>query len=390
MTHLKPLELAYIHREAYAAIVRGCTSGGKGARARLAYDAGITPQHLSWILALDLDRAPTERWPSPAVAERICRSLPTSENLQQQAYEHMMAGRRLKASHDQLWKAGGPLVTDQWVWGVRELAAEASHARTADDARRLYRIARAEGKDLLEAISPLSRPIDYMEICLCLHDVLGALDRHAEGLVYARLGNRMMAEMERGRFRAAEDRRRQLEVNLIRSLGVSYNSLGLSKKAMDYFDQARLTADFRTRPRDWVAHLARDQMSAWVREPRFAISDVENVALDAEDRMADGQRGTVSILLRIKMAECFIAFGDRKGRAGKILEPIMDEAEGAGLGMLHRVMVYRSYAVYCRSRGDLDGLETWGGRALALADEAGLDHQARTIRSDVLQQGHLR
>ena len=104
-------------------------------------------------------------------------------------------------------------------------------------------------------------------------------------------------------------------------------SLGLSKKAMEYFEQARLTVDFRNRPRDWVAHLARDQMSAWVKAPRFAISDVENVALDAEDRMADGQRGAVSILLRIKMAECFIAFGDRKGRAGKILEPVMAEAE---------------------------------------------------------------
>ena len=91
---------------------------------------------------------------------------------------------------------------------------------------------------------------------------------------------------------------------------------------MEYFEQARLTVDFRNRPRDWVAHLARDQMSAWVKAPRFAISDVENVALDAEDRMADGQRGAVSILLRIKMAECFIAFGDRKGRAGKILSLI--------------------------------------------------------------------
>lgn len=154
---------------------------------------------------------------------------------------------------------------------------------------------------------------------------------------------------------------------------------------MEYFEQARRAVDFRDRPRDWVAHLARDQMSAWVRAPRFAISDVENVVLDAEDRMADGQRGTVSILLRIKMAECFIAFGDRKDRAGKILEPIMTEAERATMGTLHRVMVYRSYAVYCRSRGDHAGLETWGGRALALADEAGLDHQARTIRSDVLQ-----
>lgn len=131
---------------------------------------------------------------------------------------------------------------------------------------------------------------------------------------------------------------------------------------MEYFEQARLTVDFRNRPRDWVAHLARDQMSAWVKAPRFAISDVENVALDAEDRMADGQRGAVSILLRIKMAECFIAFGDRKGRAGKILEPVMAEAERVTMGMLHRVMVYRSYALYCRSRGDLAGLETWGGR----------------------------
>lgn len=72
------------------------------------------------------------------------------------------------------------------------------------------------------------------------------------------------------------------------------------------------------------------------------------------------------------------------GRVGKLLEPIIEKAEGAPMGMLHRVMVYRSYALYCRSQGDTVGLETWGSRALALAEESGLEHQARTIQSDVL------
>lgn len=385
MTQLSALELAYIHREAYAAIVRGCTVGGRGARSELARAAGITPQHLSWIVALDhQDKAPTERWPSSGVVERVCRHLPASPSLRQQAYEHMMMALQLRAGHDHQRTYGGPEATDRWVWDVRVLAAEATKAQAADEARRLYRMAREEGKKLLAALSPLSRPMDYMEICLCLHDVLGALDRHAEGLVYARLGDAVMRETGRGRLRLVEDRRRQVEVNLIRSLGVSYNSLGLPKMAMSHFERVRGTDDFRTQPRDWVAHVARDQLSAWTKSPRFAISEAESLAFEAEQRMADGQRGVVSILLRTKLAECFIAFGDRKGRAGKLLEPIIEKAEGAPMGMLHRVMVYRSYALYCRSQGDTVGLETWGSRALALAEESGLEHQARTIQSDVL------
>ncbi len=384
MSILRPLEMAYIHREAYAAIIRGCTSGGKGARAKLARAAGITPQHLSWILALDSERAPTERWPSPAVAERICRHLPTTASVRQQAHEHMMAALQFKAQHR--WQRSRELEqsTDRWVWEVRVLAAEATKARSAEDARRLYRMAKEEGERLLKTLSPLSQPIDYMEICLCLHDVLGALDQHAAGLVYARLGDLLMAEFERGRFRAAEDRRRQIEVNLIRALGVSYNSLGLPRVAMGHFERARGASDYRMRPRDWVGHLARDQMSSWARSPRFAISEAENVAWDAESRMADGQRGIVSVLLRVKLAECFIAYGDQKGKAAKLLEPIIDGIERAELGMLHRVMVYRGYALCCRSQGDTAGLDLWGGRALALAEEAGLDHQARTIRAEVL------
>jgi hypothetical protein len=49
---------AELHREIYAAIIKGCTRQ-RGARGRLAADAGITPQYLSYVLVADTDpRAP--------------------------------------------------------------------------------------------------------------------------------------------------------------------------------------------------------------------------------------------------------------------------------------------------------------------------------------------
>jgi hypothetical protein len=43
-------------------------------------------------------------------------------------------------------------------------------------------------------------------------------------------------------------------------------------------------------------------------------------------------------------------------------------------------MMFRAFALYRRSQGDLAGFQRWGHQALDLARQAGLRHQERTIR----------
>ena len=386
MTHLHPMEMAYVHREAYSALIRGATRGGKGARAGLARAAGISRQHLNMILTMDeLDRGMSERWPSPAVAAQICSHLPLPPELRQQALQHLMNALQLKATHDRVVQDSRYLATTESVWMVRDLAHKASHAMHPEEARHLYRFAVTQGKRVLEVLSPPRQAMEYMEVCLCLHDMLGALDRHAEALMYARFGNLMMDESRPPRLSMVSDRRREVEVNLLRALGVSYNGLGLPKKALEYFARTRETPAYKHNPENWIAHLARDLLAAWVKEPRFAISEMESIVSFAEAQMTDDQRGVPSLLLQAKMAECYIVIGDRKDKAGKLLIPVMEAAEHTSMGMLSRVIIYRTYAHYCRSQRNWQEFDLWAHKALSLAQEAGLDHQLRTIQADLLQ-----
>ena len=233
-------------------------------------------------------------------------------------------------------------------------------------------------------------PIDYVELCLCLHDALCVLDDAATALQYTRYAETVLNWVDPARYRDCEERVHSLEINTIRGIGVVYNNLDLPTQAAWYFQQARRTTAFVRRREDWIVHVCRDTLSTIAKQPRFTLSEVEGLANQALESMGDTNRELNTLLLKAKLGECYLAYRGRRDYAGPLLDAVIEETERSTvLGPLHRTIIYRTYALLCRKRADRAGLAHWAARALSVAEEAGLVREARTIRRDVLGEPKL-
>ena len=379
------MDEAWISREIYVAAIKGCTRE-RGAKAALARRAGITPQYLSYLLALDTDLslgAEKRRQASVGTARRVAAALPLPFESREQLLEHMITARERR---QQVKRNVTQNIIDvpRLSSEVRSLAHRATHAPDPLQARRLYSAVVESGQLLAEQMVIRDWPIEYVELCLCMHDALCVLDNPLSALQFARYGQLVLDWAPRMSYRGNEERVQALETNLIRAIGVAYNNLHLPKEADPYLEQARHTTGFTRRPQDWLVHLSRDKLSTLSKLPRFRISEVERVAGEALDRIGESQdifRDLYALLLKAKLSDCYVVFGGARKNVEPLLADLAEQAERAtGLGVLHRVIIYRTYALLCRQSNDSVGLAQWRQRALDMAEEAGLAHQARTIR----------
>lgn len=384
MDLLTAAEKAEIHREIYVAIIQGATRE-RGAQKALAERAGITPEYLSYLLALDRD--PTKesvmrRRASLEVARRIADALPAPEAKRQEAFEHMAEARgQAQRMHRVLARDIGDL--EQMVWEVRVLSHQATHTPDAALARRSYRAAVQSGSLLAQHMSVRGWPIDYVELCLCLHDALCVLDGPAAALQYARFGHIVLDWVDPARYRGNEDRVREMGINVVRAVGVAYNNLGVPGEAARHFKAAQQLSTLSSRPVDWLGHVCRDRLSALAKLPRLRLSEAEGLAYQALEKMGGQNQDLVPLLLRAKLGECYLAFDSPRDYAGPFLDALIEDTErSTALGPLHKAIIYRTYARLCRKRGDSVGLAGWVERALGVAEEAGLVHQVRGIRED--------
>jgi hypothetical protein len=331
---------AELHREIYAAIIKGCTRQ-RGARGRLAADAGITPQYLSYVLVADTDpgRDPvTRRRAAVKTARRIADALALPEDKRQQAFEHLVSARgRRDGRHVPTTLRRDDL--PQLIWAVRRLSERATHCPDPHDARRLYHTVVAAGGILAIRTPVRVWPIEYIELCLCLHDALCVLDNPATALHYARLAEAVLGWVDPVRYRGSEERVRDLQINILRAIGVAYNNLNLPAQAIHYFDKAHQLIT-STKPRQgWLVHICRDKLSALAKLSRFTLSEVEGLADQAMREMGDIgiDQGPAALLLKAKLGECYLAFGARRDRAGPLLDQLIVEAENSttlGIGVL--------------------------------------------------------
>jgi len=180
---------AELHREAYSALIRGCLHQ-PGAKQRFARDAQITPQYLRYILITQADIEAhdlvTWRTVGPRTAKRIASRLPVPEDQRRIALAHMLAARQA----EETIKRDVRSVRDDFddmLWKVRHAQHNATHGQDAAAVRYLYLGVVRVGQELLRQIDGQRNPLDFAELCMCLHGALCVLDDHASALYYTRL-----------------------------------------------------------------------------------------------------------------------------------------------------------------------------------------------------------
>lgn len=323
----------------------------------------------------------TWRRASVDTARRLCAALPAPRAVRREALFHMLASRDALLQLPCALRAGDVDVP-RVVQDVRHSAYAATHAPSARGARRDYRAVVSTGRVLAGQIDVQAWPIEYVELCLCLHDALCVLDRAASALVFARCADIVLETVDPARLRAAGDRLGALRTNTHRALAVAYLNLEQPIRAERPMLAAEASARRSAHAAHWIVHLHRDRLSYLRRRPRFALAEVHGLADRALDALDCPNPELNALLIRCKLAECLVAHATAHRHAGPVMDALMADAEhSTSLGPLHRTIIYRTYAHACRRRGDTSGARTWSAQALALAQGAGLAHQARTIRA---------
>jgi hypothetical protein len=273
---------------------------------------------------------------------------------------------------------------------LREGHQQATFAHDPSTARIKYRVVRDGSGALLKRVNPSREPLAFVELCLLRHDTQSVLNGLVDALWHARIARTVLEDLRPNDFREDRERLGDFMVNAIRSEAVSYHNLGLAREAYRQCQEAEVAPAIRQRLSFWRAHIFRDKMNALANMPRFAISEAEGLAQQAEDACERGahrkeERDVLVLLIRESLSRCYIRHGSARSlrKAGAKLESLVEEAETlAYVGPLHRTLVWRSHARLCWQRGDQKGWQDSVRHALDVAREAGLDHQVSYIAKE--------
>ncbi len=385
MSLLSPYIEAEHHREAATALLRCLVPHGQ--RGEFARKIGISASHLSQILAVDdLPRQPTRRSPSPALIERIFRAVPAPPDVRVSLRDHLL-GARCALDRGRRGFSQEPDRLREQVWEVRHASHQATYAPDGATACRLYRTVVTAGRALAELVDPDVHPFELVELHLCLHDALCVLDDSATALYYALTARDLLDFQPRGAPTGGNGRRGDLEVNAGRAVGVAYSNLNQLKAAQLAFQRAQALQAAQDHMADWTPHFSRDLLTVLYKAPWLTLKAVDRIVSRAELLAHDQLADTFRILMYIKRADCFTAFGHTKDARRQLdsLGPIT--LIDTKLGPLHRAMFMTGYLKLAVKEGDQVEAAAWGRQALRLAADAGLKRQTRSISGMLRQVG---
>ncbi len=386
MSLLSPYIEAEHHREAATALLRCLVPHGQ--RGGFARKVGISASHLSLILAVDdPPRQPDRRNPSPALIERIVHAAPAPPDVRESLRAHLH-GARCAIEQDRRGLSPDPERVVEQVWVIRQASHQATYALDGATARRLYCSVVTAGRALAELINPDTYPLEVVELLLCLHDALCVLDDSATALYYA-LAARDLLDLQpnAGSAGGRNGRRGELEVNAGRAVGVAYSNLNQLKAAHLAFQRAQALHAAQDRAADWAPHFSRDHLTVLYKAPWLTLKAVDRIVSRAEmvahDQMADAFR----ILMYIKRADCFTAFGRTRDARRQLDSLGAVDRHDACLGPLHRATFLTGYLKLCVKEGNQAEARAWGRQALRLAADAGLTRQLRSVTRMLRQVG---
>lgn len=385
MSLLSPYIEAEHHREAATALLRYLVPHGK--RGAFSKQVGITASHLSQILAVDdLPRQPDRRNPSPALIERIVHAMPAPPDVRESLRDHLI-GARCALDRGRRGLSQDPERLSEQVWEIRHASHQATYAPDGATARRLYRTVVTAGRALAELVDPDTHPFELVELHLCLHDALCVLDDSATALYYALTARDLLEFQPRGAATSGNGRRGELEVNAGRAIGVAYSNLNQLKVAQLAFQSAQALHAAQDRAADWAPHFSRDLLTVLYKAPWLTLKAVDRIVSRAEMVAHDQMADTFRLLMYIKRADCFTAFGRTRDARRQLDSLGSISLLGASLGPLHLATYMTGYLKLAVKESEPAEAAAWGSQALRLAADAGLTRQMRTVAGMMRQVG---
>ena len=236
---------------------------------------------------------------------------------------------------------------------------------------------------MLETANPNQDPINYIELCLLLHDAQCVLNRNDEALWSAKRARRVAENLEPRDYPGLRERIDFFRVNTIRAEVIALHNLKLNQAAFDLCQEAEAP------PRDrkfWTPHVNRDKINALAELSRFSITLAEELAQQVRaicDARADDYDPLLSLLIAQSLARAFIKHQNFKD-AYRVLSAEYDRLpQIPHVGPLHQVIFLRTFArLYWRQGARGAEWKYFVSEALRVAQHAGLEHQVNELRAE--------
>ena len=158
------------------------------------------------------------------------------------------------------------------------------------------------------------------------------------------------------------------------------HNLGLTREVPPLVGQARGTRAYREAGAFWAPLGGRDLLNSVARTPRFSIREARRLASQLAATCESTGDVFTFFLVRESELRCLVqhanwAEADRLVRQAQALLP-----ELPYVGPLHRLLLFRGAADLAWRRGDWAGWRENVREVVWLANQAGLQHQWRTVR----------
>lgn len=381
---LERVHVVQLHREVYIAILDSVLRT-PGSKRHLAKQIGITPQYLSFLLNTQTDNPYSFRPPSFRVAEKIANALPLPSEQRLNLLKHMyLAGERASQVVDTLRSELPARPIEDYLGELRKAHDEATFAIDAQRAKTLYLTVRDISQVLLKHSVLYTYPLHAVEVCMILHDAQCVLNCAEDALYLAKLARAIMSSLDRCDYRDKE-RFDSFQIRSFRAEAVAYGNLQLFREAYDCCLQAERSEAMRYQFELALPQLNRDKIKALYGQPRFALSEAEELAIQVRkicDRGRDELDPLWVFLVNQFLGRAYLQYHNLK-KAGKLLRAQFEQMERIPhLGPLHRTMFLKTYAWYRYDEGDYIEWEHLITKALKCAFNAGLTHQISEMRQE--------
>jgi hypothetical protein len=382
---------AQLHREVYVAVLNSLlrTPGGKRT---FAQRVGISPVYLSYLLALDSDDNcyATLRTPSPEVAQRIAQSIAAPPEIRDSLHTHLLLAHENRALAARTTTP--EIVRDnvhEIALEIRRLWEQATFFSKANDAQRIFRATAQSATWLLQHLDPEEQCIHYLDIVSLLCDCQHVLNRHDNVLWHTKRACLLIEYLTTQIDRRWQEHLAGNHMNMLRMQAVAYTVFEDGRRALQLLAQAQAIAPQIPDEVDWYFLVLRDTINALAKLPRFAISEVEALALKARATLSRSvhQSDVFGVILAESLANAYLRHGNIKKARAVLAEQESQLPTLVRVGSLHRLIFWRACARLHAALGNLHAQAHYLKSALYIATEAGLTHQQASIERELAEEG---
>lgn len=384
-TFVESIDAAQAHREAYIAILKNALRK-RGGKKEFARELGIRPEHLSNLLnpGIELagDKTSFKRTPSPELAARIMTHLPLESEARTKFQEHL----------EMVWQGESaaliPYASQRWLtrYTIDDLLRDIGKAHfdatgtpDLDQARHTYQVVARACHLIVGRIEPYpdrvsnsdpdldSNPLEFVQVCLFLHDVQCVLNHTYDALAHAKYAYGVMAACDPEKFRARREYFDHLLVNTAVAECLAYRNMGLHKEANEASNKPEMLVEDleSTGAQFWLPHILLHRLKGLTEQGNFAVGDVDSLVRQAEEAYQIRPKDLeFEVRLHVQLLEArargYLEYGVKMNsklrcrRAAQLLQDSVDRIDELPLGSVQKTRLLRTYASAQWRLGNLD------------------------------------